>query len=879
LDTLEAKNLLLSAFAEGILTADELAGALIEVGATVERDGSIRAAVHAALPIPSDRVAQLNALIEASDTTQRALNDATGQFELAGKLRQAYESERLQAIGEISEESLHDPSQRYIVGREIGRGGAGVVEMAWDKVLQRVVAVKTPLRKTLKLALDRFFAEAQTTGGLEHPNIIPIYDLGILPNGTLYYTMKYIPTKSLREVLDSHRRREKEARLEYGLYRLLGALQQVCMAIHYAHVRGVLHRDLKPDNIMIGDYGEVLVMDWGLALVRPQGVTRPGRKVSEEELKESVVGTPDYMSPEQAIAANHKMWAASDVYSLGAILYEILTLQAPHKGKNPMAILLAATKSQIIPPQEIAPYRSIPPDLESICMKALRKSPEDRYASAKELHDEIGAFIQGRKERKRKTRSSAALVRKGNTRSERYFSLRDSHRKKARNAKKLALTIRGNQEIEEKRTLWAAEDDAEETRLRAIGVFGEAESAYYGALAHNLESAEARLGLASLYYARFQEAERDGDPFESLYYKNRLLEYDDGAYGPLVDAPGRVTLGADPKDAWIEVLRCEEMDRRLIALEIMSERAQGPVGLELLKGSYVATIEAEGYALTVLPFVAERAGRSRLDVTLVTEDAVEEGFLYIPAGEVSLGGDGLAPNSLPASRRDVPAFCMAKFPVTFGEYIEFLDDIAANDRAEAIARTPRTAGHGMLCEKHRDGTYRPVSNLIEGESRKLYPHGEGHEYFLPVVGVNWNDAIAYAEWRSRRDGRTFRLPTETEWEKAARGPDRRKFPWGNAFDPTFCKNYASRPGVTQPEPVGVFAADESPYGVRDLAGGVREWASDVHRDSEGDGGTDHYIIRGGAWSLTEHFLRAACRSHMRPTFRDPTVGFRLAHEI
>jgi formylglycine-generating enzyme required for sulfatase activity/serine/threonine protein kinase len=876
----EATDVIMAAYADRLITTEQLGNALVRVGRADLAGEDLGNIVRGLLNVSPEQLVRLvNRTSVASDISQRMRAPS------AQGLRQAYATDRLGAIGDVDQAELRDQRARYVVGKELGRGGAGVVSMAWDKHLRRVVALKRPLDGPAP-HLDLFFREGQTTGGLEHPSIVPVYDLGTLPTGEVFYAMKYIPRQSLRAVIESHYRGDEEVRREFGLYRLVSVLQQVCNAIHYAHVKGVLHRDLKPDNIMVGEYGEVFVMDWGLALFRKEGVLTAPERCPPAEKDESVVGTPEYMAPEQARAEYGEVWAAADIYSLGAVLYEILTLQPPHRGPTQIVTLMHTIKGNIVSPQVRAPYRSIPPELEAICMRALAKSPHDRYASAKELHDELEDWLQGRKEREVRERSADDKVRRGDELSHRYFDLYREARTKAERAKRMTRRIEAHESLERKREAWAAADEAAELNRQAIRVFGEAESAYYGALAHVHDKTEARLGLASLYYARFQDAERRADADEALYFRQRCLELDDGAYAQLVDSPGRVVVHCDAPAARLTLERYAERDRALVALPV--EKPRNPAfgePLELPSGSYLLRVQAPDRTAVRLPLRVERAGNHELRAVLPAPGALADGFELVAGGPVSLGGDDAAPNSLLETTVDVAAFALARYPVTFGEYIAFLDDLNRHDHAAAIKHIPRTAGEGMLCVLRQDGTYHPAERLIQGPGRDRYPRNQGHEYFLPVYGVDWNDAQAYVAWRSRGEGRRFRLPTEFEWEKAARGSDRRTFPWGNTFDPSFCKMYASRPAMAQPEPVGIFTTDRSPYGIHDLAGGVREWTADVYWDGYPDpppddaDGTQPRVIRGGCWGLTELFCRAAARWQMAPTGRNQLVGFRLAHDV
>jgi serine/threonine-protein kinase len=206
------------------------------------------------------------------------------------------------------------------------------------------------------------------------------------------------------------------------------------------------------------------------------------------------------------------------------------------------------------------------------------------------------------------------------------------------------------------------------------------------------------------------------------------------------------------------------------------------------------------------------------EVQLYTDDEIGEGFVFVPSSVAIIGGDEEAYNGLPRQELLVSDFAIAKYPVTFRDYCRFLDSLSEDEAARRLPRDTQMTGGGLLVEKI-DGKWAPTDGLIEGQALEMFPRSEF--WNVPVCLVDWYDAKAYARSLGAR------LPDELEWEKAARGVDGRAYPWGDRFDPTFCKMQDSRSFAPQPEPVGTFAADESPYGVRDLAGGMREWMGDV----------------------------------------------------
>jgi serine/threonine-protein kinase len=294
------------------------------------------------------------------------------------------------------------------------------------------------------------------------------------------------------------------------------------------------------------------------------------------------------------------------------------------------------------------------------------------------------------------------------------------------------------------------------------------------------------------------------------------------------------------------------------------------------------------------PILCRRAEHTIVRVTLRTRGEIGDAFEYVPGGECVLGGDPLAFESLAHEQAPVPDFAIARDPVTFEEYVEFLDALSARDPAEAERRVPRTETEGdePYAARGAGGRWQPAyAAIIEGDGRQFCAQADVGR--VAVMGVNWFDARAYARWRSERDGAPYRLPTEAEWEKAARGADARRFPWGDRFDASFCKMRDSRPGFPQAEPVGAFATDRSPYGVRDLAGGMRCWAADIHGElaaahaaeiPEPPAGAPRdaggmRVSRGGAWLNVPQWCRAASRNRNFALLRVPHVGIRLVKDL
>jgi serine/threonine-protein kinase len=294
--------------------------------------------------------------------------------------------------------------QRFRILRPHARGGLGAVFVALDGELHREVALKQILDQHADdpVSRQRFVVEAEITGGLEHPGIVPVYGLGTYDGGRPYYAMRFIKGDSLKEAAErfhtDQSSKKNAGKRSIELRKLLRRFTDVCNAIEYAHSRGILHRDIKPGNVIVGKHGETFVVDWGLA--KPLGKAEPGSDADADErtlmpssasgstdtLSGSALGTPAYMSPEQAAGQLDRLGPRSDVYSLGATLYCLLTGKAPFEG-DVGEMLRKVQRGEFPPPRKLDP--TLDRALEAICLNAMALKPEDRYPSCRALAEEI----------------------------------------------------------------------------------------------------------------------------------------------------------------------------------------------------------------------------------------------------------------------------------------------------------------------------------------------------------------------------------------------------------------------------------------------------------------------------------------------------------
>lgn len=774
--------------------------------------------------------------------------------------------------------TLHPSATRYELGRELARGGMGRVIEARDLNIDRVVAMKLLIKGTdeqLGMQL-RFTEEAQITGQLQHPNIVPVYDLGTQRDGQLYFTMKLVKGRTLRDVLRDLRRGVEKTEKTFTRTRLLASFQQVCMGIAYAHDRNVVHRDLKPSNIMFGDFGEILVMDWGLAKILPRRVPDADGRVQSHRAGMSrwatrhgeVIGTPGYMPPELALGNLDEVDERSDIYSLGAMLYEILTLRPPYTGRDARAIIRKMLRERVVPPRKRAPDRNIPAELEEVVMRCLAKDIEQRYPSVLDVHAALQAFLEGAIEAERQkleARRHSAEAR----------AQVDDYRTHTRTAERLMSEVEAHRlrlapwaGAEPRRPLWEAEQRLAGARRERVEAFTRAAQAFRQALVCNPDDADAREALCQLYWDGFLQAEHEGDHPSLVQYETVLRAVDTGHYADLLRGDGRLRVETDPPGARAVLFRYEEIDK-ILTPQNPRDLGRTPVDVDPLPmGSYLLVLRAPGLRDTQVPVCIERLGEAKLHVRLRTEATLGAGFVYVPGGRMTIGGDPDASWGLPRQTLDVADFCLSRLPVSGRQYLDYLNALVTHDIREARRRSPRLFAEGGALFRFEEGRF-----VIPERD----PNGIPWDPNWPVFGVSFDDAQHYCRWRSEQDGVTYRLPTEIEWEIAARGADLRRFPWGNTWEPTYCKSAHARPGAAHLEPCGSFATDRGPYGVMDLAGGVSDWTVSPAASEGVDEETDR-ICRGGSWNHLDLHARCASRHAMAPASVSVSVGFRLARD-
>jgi hypothetical protein len=394
------------------MAADEPAPASASRDASAERGAAVAAMNAATLAAaPGDEVA---AAMQAA--TLAATEDGDGDGEPPDTMHAATQAASLAgtASGSLAAPGrgagLGAADQRYEARALLGRGGMGDVRLCVDGRLGRSVALKTMRTRASASLRTRFLREARLQARLEHPSIVPVYDLGTAADGSPFFTMRRLAGDTLEQVIEGLRAGRPEIVERYRRGRLLSDFVRVCQAIAYAHSRGVIHRDLKPSNVILAEFGEVYVLDWGVAKVlgEAEGETA-AQPVGPVELDANqrtadgaVLGTLGYMPPEQLEGAASRVDHRADVYALGAMLFELLALEPLHP-RGGVAELVESTLGGGDARASVrAPERDVPPELEAICVRACAREPADRHADVRELVAALQRYVDGDRDQQRR---------------------------------------------------------------------------------------------------------------------------------------------------------------------------------------------------------------------------------------------------------------------------------------------------------------------------------------------------------------------------------------------------------------------------------------------------------------------------------------------
>ena len=778
--------------------------------------------------------------------------------------------------------------------RAIGLGGVGAVYAGNEPGTDREVAIKI-LRPQYRYSTERiesFVREVRATAQIDHPNVIPVYRFGVFENEGVYFSMKRVRGETLRTVLKKLADNTRGYNRKYTLRRLIDIFISACNGVAFANRNGIFHGDLKPGNIMIGEFGEVLVMDWGMARYRPEKDSFEGRKKvrldSKNELRyeESTIlssselpigGTPVFMAPEHLSGQEKKLTEASEVYSLGTILYSILTWKAaPYDTDVPREkIIQQVVKGRFQMPRKAAPRRQIVPrELEAICCKAMNRDPEKRYRNVSEMIDELQNYLDGYPVR---AYSPSPIYRLG-----KWFS---RHPLIPVTLLALGLGIGGY------KTYTALQEQAEmQSRFRV---------ARYNADRAAVHAASVRTSFRKLKYdynltynerfSLFRQVSRQlilmsGANSMALAALSALpRSYNDHSsprlklaqeicrraimlFRELGDA-GQLQEAVDNyRKRWgtlfIEVL---QHDPELLKMITLAESHKGTVRVNLPRGWKMELVTSSGQTSNI-------GKEGVVELQMPTQESLlrftgTNGSFYFPVKVlpgrttvISPGFPGYIPDNLcyigngeipvqdlvhARSGGDVPAFMISKYEVSIGDYLKFWLSLPPEMREQ----------HLPLTTISPDGTLQPLWNH---EGRLRNPYHLNH----PVTGISPRSAAAYCAWLGKKLKKNIHLPEIDQWQKAAfRFPE---FGKGGVF-------YSESTAKLFPvgAPVNSRLQDVSAFGVVNTRGNVRELLTDLRGKTS--------LVIGGSFLIPESSVD---RQPVQFTISgDNDIGFRYVVEL
>lgn len=638
---------------------------------------------------------------------------------------------------------------KYRLEEKIGEGGTGEVYRARHVLMEAIVAVKIlhPSLASDQITLERFRREAQAAAQIRHPNAVAVTDFGVTRDTRIaYLVMEFLEGEDLRERIN----RRKQLDFEETLL----ILDQTCSAVHAAHSKGIIHRDLKPDNIWIlrseNDVAPVKVLDFGIAKLKSYA---GAANLTEKGL---IIGTPNYMSPEQC--RGEELDPRSDIYSMGVILYEMLTGDAPFQADTPVAVVLKHASEPPRPLRELRP--EIPATVERVVLKALQKRRDDRQGSALQLANDFEKALH------------ASGIETGAPRAKTPKPVSVDTSPMARNTQ--------------------VHKDTEVAALKARPTVMNAPPVELSKESYKTRKSPTPIDIHSSRKTQASE----------------LAGFSTGEQPTLVI-----------------------LDETRIATPARSRKG-------LVSASALVVIVI-GIVLAVWLWPSGAGNLNPGAGGGPVAAGAPPGMIFVQGGMFVMGNNASDEESeKPEHEMSVVPFYIDRYEVTNEEYYEFI----------------RVTRHAS------------PSNWISGK----FPAGEDK---YPVAYVSWFDAQEYAKWIGKR------LPTETEWECAARSDDRRLYPWGNDFTPQNANSTETE--KNHPMPVGSYPAGASRFGILDMAGNVAEWTDSDYSLYEGSKARmepGNKIIRGGSFRFDKRQAMVTTRWSVPPGTLKDYIGFRLARD-
>jgi formylglycine-generating enzyme required for sulfatase activity len=806
---------------------------------------------------------------------------------------------------------------RYLVLERLGAGAMGVAYAAYDPKLDRKIALKLlrpqegrgdQARRTARLE-----REAQAIAKLSHPNVVGIFDVGV-HQGQVFLAMEYLGGGTLRDWLAAEKRPWRE---------IVKMFIEVGHGLAAAHAEGLIHRDFKPDNVLLDKAGTPKVVDFGLVrLTSGIGFSIDPNATEEDDAPflpiaatvavaltktGALAGTPAYMAPEQFLGKG--VDARTDQFAFCVALYEALYAERPFAGDTVVTLADSVTSERIREPPKAT---TVPVWVRKAILRGLAVDRSLRFATIDLFVEALQSDPAIARRRRVVIGASIAIVLAGSVATQRALSVRrrEVEREIAADTTKADAAF-------EQSALKRAE--AQQMRVQAFAAFDNARrtegeelwatslqsgSAADTAAEQGIKHLDAAVSLSPNRTLRGRLADAilnrlkasSHTAVEQTALLQRLALVDEGGQrAQELKTPATLQLISVPAGLAVHL---EKYDPTTLRLSTEPRNiGRTPVSVTLEPGSYRLSIDATqtrvGFYYPVL-LAAGAAVTVSLSVPLRSE--VPEGFIFVPSGRFLFGesDESLRASFLdtvPIHENHVDAFLISRDETTFREWIEFLEDLPLDERTKRIPRVRAPQGSIELREA-KPGQWelalQPTTNTFVSTKGGVATEGGMIRYpdrtrrasqdwrRFPVSGVSANDAETYLKWL-RQKGRVngARLCTEKEWERAARGADDRVFPHGNQLLPDDANidiTYSRKPLAFGPDAVGSHPISDSPFGVRDLCGNIIEMTTGTIDGSP-------VIARGGAYYYDQRSARVTNREPMDPSLRFPTLGLRVCANV
>jgi formylglycine-generating enzyme required for sulfatase activity/serine/threonine protein kinase len=719
---------------------------------------------------------------------------------------------------------------RYQLERRLGQGGMGVVFKARHIFLKTQHAIKIILPDLVgndPNLVTRFRQEALAAAAIRHQNIIAVTDFGVVRGTMPFLVMEFVKGSSLQEIMA-----EEGAMSPLRAFELI---QPICAGIGAAHRQKIIHRDMKPLNVMIQEgvpvREGVKILDFGLAKIKSGELL--GSFIAAQTT--GLMGSPFYMAPEQW--SDEPPDARADIYSLGVMFYQMLCGEVPFKGSSIPSIMKKHLTSEV--PTLASKGVEVPPQIEAAVRHALEKEPKYRTASAEDFSSELGRAMTAASATLKRTGDSAEIDASKTIVSTPEESATMAQKRSNTAFDPLAGTISAASLLDDETKIRSAREELAREgearrRLADDKEKRKAEEEERKRKAGAEERDEERRRLEDLVAAQTKVLEEKLTQLAATMSPKTTAVVD-----PEATQVQRV--GADTRDnsfPGTSVHPFPKMDVSLVPKKKSSLPLIIGLVLVLLIGGGVGGF----FLLRTKTPQPSGPGNSN---TPEGPEAIKPELIDIAGGIFQMGRSDSLPTEAPPHQMTIKSFSMDKTEVTNAEYSQFV--------RETNHAPPQQWGSVKA----------PVGQEL-----------------LPVSNVSYDDAITFADWRSKRDKVTYRLPTEEEWEYAARNGDKDNlYPWGNTWQPG--RAATQEAGVNKEQPVGTYPQGGNRWGVQDLIGNVWEWTSTKASLYPGsplklpEVQKDWMVARGGSYGSQANKLSATMRDWFAPNYKNPVLGFRL----